>query len=71
MEYFNNDSSNIDMEMKYSTPSKYFGEIFESVDSWPEYKNYDFFPYSEFPYSFWTGFFTSRPYLKGMIDQKE
>jgi hypothetical protein len=31
------------------------------------YSNQDFFPYAEFPFSYWTGYFTSRPYLKGIV----
>ena len=53
--------------LKYSTPSRYFDEIFGQVENWPVYKNFDFFPYAEFTYSYWTGFYTSRPYLKGLV----
>ena len=67
MEYINNNENTLNMVMKYSTPSKYFEEIFDSVSNWPEYKTEDFLPYAEQPYSYWTGFFTSRPFLKGMI----
>ncbi len=30
-------------------------------------KTDDFFPYASDPHAFWTGYFTSRPALKGMI----
>lgn len=53
--------------VKYSTPSKYFEEIFENVENWPSYENEDFFPYADSGDSIWTGYFTSRPYLKGMV----
>ncbi|KAB7500476.1 Lysosomal alpha-mannosidase [Armadillidium nasatum] len=33
---------------------------------WPT-KTDDFFPYSSDPHAFWTGYFTSRPTLKGLI----
>ncbi len=56
-----------DLIMEYSTPSKYFKTIFENYKSWPEYNNIDFFPYADKPFTYWTGYFTSRPYLKGLV----
>lgn len=55
------------IEMVYSTPQRYFEEISKEHIQWPEWKNYDFFPYSDDPNAYWTGYFTSRPYLKGMV----
>lgn len=67
MQYINKNYD--DMQIAYSTPSKYFEIISEKVkpDNWPEYKNVDFFPYAEYPYSYWTGYYSSRPYLKGLV----
>jgi hypothetical protein len=30
-------------------------------------KTDDFFPYADCPHCFWTGYFTSRPALKGLL----
>lgn len=40
-----NDTNRIEprkIKLQYSTPSKYFEEIFMKVDSWPSFKNHDF-----------------------------
>jgi len=65
MKYVN--SANLGMKIVYSTPSRYFESIFKRVEEWPKYKNQDFFPYADGEYAYWTGYFTSRPYLKGII----
>ena len=53
----------------YSTPEKYFEsvkkELKENNKNLDTYTNIDFFPLRSD--CFWTGFFTSRPYLKGYI----
>lgn len=55
------------MKLIYSTPSRYFNTVLSQVDSWSEYQGQDFFPYAENPNSYWTGYPTSRPYLKGLV----
>lgn len=65
MAYVNN--ANMGMKLIYSTPTKYFESIFSQVNDWPLYENHDFFPYADGEYAYWTGYFTSRPYLKGLI----
>ncbi|NXQ61843.1 MA2B1 mannosidase, partial [Anthoscopus minutus] len=47
----------------YSTPSCYLRELHRANLTWP-LKTDDFFPYSDGPHQFWTGFFSSRPALK-------
>ena len=56
-----------DMKLIYSTPSKYFDTVLSQNKDWSVYNNQDFFPYADNEYSYWTGYFTSRPYLKGMV----
>ncbi|MCQ2817333.1 MAG: hypothetical protein MJ252_08725 [archaeon] len=55
----------------YSTPREYFNAIYEDNDlskkQIPLEGNIDFFPYADMRYAYWTGYFTSRPYLKGII----
>ncbi|OWK49992.1 Lysosomal alpha-mannosidase [Lonchura striata] len=48
----------------YSTPSCYLWELHRANLTWP-LKTDDFFPYSDGPHQFWTGFFSSRPAFKG------
>ncbi|NXU98608.1 MA2B1 mannosidase, partial [Cettia cetti] len=48
----------------YSTPSCYLRELHRANLTWP-LKTDDFFPYSDGPHQFWTGYFSSRPALKG------
>uniref|UniRef100_A0A8C3JTX6 Alpha-mannosidase n=1 Tax=Calidris pygmaea TaxID=425635 RepID=A0A8C3JTX6_9CHAR len=47
----------------YSTPSCYLWELHQANLSW-SLKTDDFFPYSDGPHQFWTGYFTSRPAFK-------
>jgi hypothetical protein len=68
MDYINAGKiSGYNTKVKYSLPSKYFEAIFNDVETWPSYENDDFFPYADSGDSVWTGYFTSRPYLKGMV----
>lgn len=58
------------INMFYSSPNTYtdckFKEIWaaQNLDGPYETKTDDFFPYSDRPNGFWTGYFTSRPALK-------
>ena len=50
----------------YSTPSCYLKSLHESGKTYTS-KTDDYFPYASDPHAYWTGYFTSRPALKGMI----
>ncbi|XP_078167734.1 putative alpha-mannosidase At5g13980 [Carex rostrata] len=50
----------------YSTPSIYTKAKHASDEAWP-LKTGDFFPYADGLNRYWTGYFTSRPALKGYI----
>uniref|UniRef100_A0A7E4WCA8 Alpha-mannosidase n=1 Tax=Panagrellus redivivus TaxID=6233 RepID=A0A7E4WCA8_PANRE len=52
----------------YSTPSCYFKAIKEANQNWPN-KTYDFMPYASSVDEYWTGYFTSKPALKGLVRQ--
>eukprot|EP00252_Welwitschia_mirabilis_P007627 TRINITY_DN1919_c0_g1_i1.p1 TRINITY_DN1919_c0_g1~~TRINITY_DN1919_c0_g1_i1.p1 ORF type:complete len:1055 (-),score=246.23 TRINITY_DN1919_c0_g1_i1:132-3296(-) len=50
----------------YSTPSIYTTEKNKANESWP-LKTDDFFPYADCEHCYWTGYFSSRPALKGYV----
>ncbi|PON35514.1 Glycoside hydrolase [Parasponia andersonii] len=50
----------------YSTPSLYTDAKHAADEKWP-LKTDDFFPYADHPNAYWTGYFTSRPGLKGYV----
>lgn len=51
------------LDVIYSTPSVYMDAKNAVEKSW-SMKTDDFFPYSDEPHSFWTGYFSSRPTFK-------
>ena len=66
--FLNNNKDKYKINVMYSTPSCYLKSLHESNKTWIV-KTDDFFPYASDPHAFWTGYFTSRPALKGMIRQ--
>jgi hypothetical protein len=54
------------MEIIYSTPGDYIDAVHEQGEVYPK-NTHDFFPYRDKPFQWWTGFYTSRPALKGMV----
>ncbi|KAI4366760.1 hypothetical protein MLD38_022594 [Melastoma candidum] len=50
----------------YSTPSIYTDAKHAAKEAWP-LKTEDFFPYAEYENAYYTGYFTSRPALKGYV----
>ena len=64
LESVNNDGR---MKMQYSSPAEYVAaKRAETNVQWPITTD-DFFPYADGPHQFWTGYFTSRPALKGYV----
>jgi hypothetical protein len=62
-----NSTLNSKIKLFFSTTDKYIDHILQSNSSFPYYDDNDFFPYSDSGISFWAGYFTSRPFLKGLI----
>ena len=54
------------MKLFYSTPNTYIDFVYSEKKEWP-LKWDDFFPYADDPHSYWSGYFTSRPTLKGYV----
>lgn len=57
---------------RYSTPQEYVAakqaeQMAAPNTSWPLKNASDFFPYADSPHKVWTGYFASRPALKGYI----
>uniref|UniRef100_A0AC34Q9E5 Glycoside hydrolase family 38 central domain-containing protein n=1 Tax=Panagrolaimus sp. JU765 TaxID=591449 RepID=A0AC34Q9E5_9BILA len=57
-----------DYNIFYSTPACYTKAVNEAITKWPT-KQTDFFPYASAVHEYWTGYFTSKPALKGLIRQ--
>lgn len=64
IEYVNANAATYNVSVFYSTPSTYVAAVHALSLTW-EQNNFDFFPYSDTPDAFWTGYFTSRAALKG------
>ena len=56
------------IHLLYSTPACYVKHLNEADKTWTT-KSDDFFPYADNSYNFWTGYFTSRPAVKGYVRQ--
>ncbi|KAK5583774.1 hypothetical protein RB653_005374 [Dictyostelium firmibasis] len=56
------------LNLLYSTPSIYIDAVNSAGITW-EVKTDDLFPYADDAYSYWTGYFVSRPALKGYVRQ--
>lgn len=61
-------NTNGSVNVFYSTPEQYTRAKAASPVEWP-LKTDDFMPYADTPYAYWSGYFTSRPALKGYIRQ--
>lgn len=60
------------MTIRWSKPSTYLKALSTEPSSiWPTRSAQDFFSYDDNKNSWWTGYFTSRPELKGIVRQSE
>jgi lysosomal alpha-mannosidase len=66
MKYINERSNEYNMTIRYSTPSEYIKSIRQEKRQYSVKKD-DFFPYSDYEHAMWTGYFTSRPAIKGFV----
>ena len=71
IKYINSNPS-FGINASYSTPSIYAQAVYEETKRLEinlTFKTNDFMPYKDNPNSYWTGYYTSRPYLKRAIRQ--
>jgi alpha-mannosidase len=54
------------MEVVYSTPNDYIKDVMAEDVEFPTYGD-DFLPYADDGESYWTGYYASRPNLKGAV----
>ncbi|CAD8185155.1 unnamed protein product [Paramecium octaurelia] len=64
--WINNNTEKYNMIIEYGTPKQYIQALNQQNISYP-FQEEDFFPYSDQPYEYWSGFFTSRPAFKGYV----
>eukprot|EP01116_Phalansterium_solitarium_P021418 TRINITY_DN664_c0_g1_i1.p1 TRINITY_DN664_c0_g1~~TRINITY_DN664_c0_g1_i1.p1 ORF type:complete len:981 (-),score=289.32 TRINITY_DN664_c0_g1_i1:155-3097(-) len=57
--------------VQYATLGEFFGALHSINHTWPTRDNTDWFPYADSPGSYWSGYFTSRPALKGYVRSRE
>ena len=66
MGYIQNRSEEYGVNIFYSTPQTYVDYV-HAANLTYTYKTDDFFPYADYPAAYWSGYFTSRPALKGYV----
>lgn len=64
MKYMNDHLDVYNITVKYSHFSEYIKAIHESKEKWDVYEG-DFMPYASGSHSYWTGYYTTHPRLKG------
>ncbi|XP_006813523.1 epididymis-specific alpha-mannosidase-like, partial [Saccoglossus kowalevskii] len=66
LDYINQHSDEYGVRVQYATVGEYFKAVHDTNSTWMVKKSGDFIPYSSDPHSAWTGFYSSRNYLKGL-----
>jgi lysosomal alpha-mannosidase len=66
MDYINKNPAEFNVTVIYSTPATYIDAVHGHNLVW-DVKTDDFFPYADREHAYWTGYFTSRPALKGYV----
>uniref|UniRef100_A0A0G4IBA5 Alpha-mannosidase n=1 Tax=Chromera velia CCMP2878 TaxID=1169474 RepID=A0A0G4IBA5_9ALVE len=76
IKYINSKPDKFSMTAKYSTPADYLSDLSKEALKLPSKGDFskdlsgerdDFFPYGEHQDAYWTGYFTSRPGIKGLV----
>lgn len=66
IEYVNAHESEYHVHMQYAVLSDYIKAVHEHDKKW-DIKRDDFFPYAREESAYWTGYYTSRDRLKGLV----
>jgi hypothetical protein len=66
-----NDTLNSKIKLFYSTTDNYFNSLRQSNTTFPYNNDNDFFPFVDPKNLVWSGCFTSRPFLKGLVVNSE
>lgn len=71
--YLNKNRATYNMTLHWSTLGEYFESLHDvPSSSWPTKTDQsDYFPYADIPSAWWTGYYTSRPLLKGLVRDAE
>ncbi|CAK92599.1 unnamed protein product (macronuclear) [Paramecium tetraurelia] len=64
--WINNNTEKYNMIIEYGTPKQYIQALNQQNISYP-FQEEDFLPYSDHPFEYWSGFFSSRPAFKGYV----
>eukprot|EP01079_Euglenida_sp_SAG-EU17-18_P010784 gene10784-1960_t len=62
-----NANSDYGVDVRYATLGEYFAAETKQDVQWPERDSQDFFPYEDYPHSWWSGYYSSRSAQKGYI----
>lgn len=71
--YLAQNQATYNMTIRWSTLGEYFRSLKDvPASSWPTKPNQaDYFPYADISTGWWSGYFTSRPELKGLVREAE
>eukprot|EP01121_Diplochlamys_sp_Union-15-3_P002320 TRINITY_DN1202_c0_g1_i2.p1 TRINITY_DN1202_c0_g1~~TRINITY_DN1202_c0_g1_i2.p1 ORF type:complete len:757 (+),score=157.97 TRINITY_DN1202_c0_g1_i2:1059-3329(+) len=71
VKYIQDHAAEYNVNLKYSLLSEYYEAAMGSGVVFPERDSNDFMPYADGPDAWWTGYYTSRVNLKGLIREAE
>ncbi|XP_071952735.1 lysosomal alpha-mannosidase-like [Antedon mediterranea] len=66
IKYVNEKTNSTNIHLLYSNPACYVKSLNEAGVTWNT-KSDDLFPYGDAPHNYWSGYFTSRPSIKGYV----
>ncbi|KAI0980629.1 hypothetical protein GJ496_001278 [Pomphorhynchus laevis] len=72
MNYINSHYDDFKMKIQFGTISEYYEELQRHTNS-DSFSNFDgdLFPYADIGKAYWTGYFSTRPYLKSVIKEMQ